>query len=115
LGRGLSREGAAARSEKGNGRVAVSNTIYQKVCDELRIGTSPHEAERIVGLIEEAICSLQQFKSKVLVETVTDADTQTAITPLDFRYIVIYVAIQFDGGNELNTALATVLEQIRER
>jgi hypothetical protein len=95
--------------------ITVENYV-DRVLVELRITpASPNESDRVKALIAEAAYSLQQFKCKTLVDSVTDAATQTAISPLDLRYIVIYVAIQYDGGDDLAPALSSVLEQVREK
>jgi hypothetical protein len=96
--------------------MAITADLYvDRVLAELRITPSGGESARVAALIAEAAYSLQQFKCKTLVDTVTNAATETALSPLDLRYIVIYVAIQYDGGDELAPALSTVLAQIRDR
>ena len=91
-----------------------ASNLVNRVKTELRI-TGNHDDPRIALLIEEAAFSLQQFKCKTLVDTVTDSATQTTLTPLDVRYIVIYVGLQYDGTSGLEAAMGGVLEQVRDK
>jgi hypothetical protein len=38
-----------------------------------------------------------------------------ALSPLDVRYLIVYVALQYDGDDALTAALGTVLEQVRDK
>ena len=58
---------------------------------------------------------MQRFKCKTLVATINDANTETTLTPLDFRYVVIYVGLQYDQNDKLDAALSSVLEMVRDR
>ena len=91
-----------------------ARNLLGRIKDELRI-TASVDDPRLVQLIGEAVFSLQQFKGRTLVDNVTDAATETKLNPLDIRYIIIYVALQYDGDSALDTALGSVLEQVRDR
>jgi hypothetical protein len=91
-----------------------SKKLLNRVKTELRIVGTIDDA-RLCHLIDEAVYSLQTFKRKTLVDTVTDATAQAALSPLDIRYVILYVAIQYDGSDGLDAALAAVLEQVREK
>lgn len=88
--------------------------LLNRVKTELRI-TGDVDDARLSLLIAEAIFSLQTYKRRELVDTVTDSAAQATLSPLDLRYVVIYVGIQFDGAEGLDAALAAVLEQVREK
>jgi hypothetical protein len=88
--------------------------LLNRVKTELRISGS-NDDPRLCYLIAEAAHCLQQFKCKTLVDTVSDAATETTLSPLDVRYIVIYVALQFDAADDLAPALGSVLELVRDR
>jgi hypothetical protein len=91
-----------------------ASQLVNRVKSELRI-TGAHDDPRIALLIEEAVFSLQQFIEKTLVDEVEDADAELALSPLHVRYVVIYVALQYDGDTGLDAALGNVLEQVRSK
>jgi hypothetical protein len=88
--------------------------LVARIKSELRI-TSNADDPRLGLLAEEAVYSLQQFKCKTIVDAVTDASTETTLSPLDLRYCVVYVGLQYDGDQKLDAALGSVLEQVREK
>lgn len=81
--------------------------LLTKIKAELRIDDSADDDSRLATLIDEAVYSLQQFKDNEI--------TDENLTPLDLRYIVIYIAIQYDGDDGLNPALAHVVERVRDK
>jgi hypothetical protein len=85
-----------------------------RVKTELRI-SGTNDDPRLCLLIAEAAYSLQRFKCKELVDTVSDASTQITLSPLDVRYLIVYVALQYDGDEALSAALGTVLEHVRDK
>ena len=91
-----------------------ARNLLGRIKDELRITTSVDDP-RLVTLIGEAVYSLQQFKCMTLVDTIADPATETKLNPLDIRYLIIYVALQYDGDAALDTALGSVLEQVRDK
>ena len=91
-----------------------ARTLVPRIKSELRI-TGNADDPRIALLAGEAVYSLQKFKCKTLVEVVNDPSIEVALSPLDLRYVVIYVGLQYDQNDKLNDALGSVLEMVRER
>lgn len=94
-----------------------ASALIDKVKRELRI-TITDDDDRLEELVSEAVEQLQKFKCKTLVDVVTDEATQTTLSLLDKRFIVIYVALQYDSGDNAarwDDALSNVVEQVRDR
>jgi undecaprenyl pyrophosphate synthase len=85
----------------------------QQVKTELRIDGN-HDDVRLAGIIEEALFELQRFKDRTIVAAVTDPETQVALSPLDRRAVYLYVAIQYDGRQDLADAYAAYIEKVRD-
>jgi len=88
--------------------------LVPRIKSELRI-TDDADDPRLALLANEALYSLQRFKCKTLVAAINDANTETTLSPLDFRYVVIYVGLQYDQNDKLDAALSSVLEMVRDR
>jgi hypothetical protein len=88
-----------------------------RVAEDLRIPYSGGgESYRVYRLFDEGVAKLQQFKTKTLVKTVTDPDTEVALSDLDMRFITVYIALLWDGPNDgLQEAMGSVLEQVRDK
>jgi hypothetical protein len=69
----------------------------ERVKAELRIDGN-HDDPRLLDLIDEAIFVLQQFKARTMVGTVTDPSTQVLMTPLDKRFVYVYVTGRFNSS-----------------
>lgn len=92
----------------------LAASLIDKVQIELRI-PEDQDHDRLIELIDEAIFSLQQFKCKTLVLTVVHSATETTLSPLDVRYVVIYVALQYDGDDSFEKAFSNITEQVRDK
>jgi hypothetical protein len=85
----------------------------ERVKAELRIDGN-HDDPRLLDLIDEAIFVLQQFKARTMVGTVTDPSTQVLMTPLDKRFVYVYVAIQHDAREDLRDAYLNLIAKVRD-
>jgi hypothetical protein len=79
---------------------------------ELRVDGTADDT-RLTDLRDEAIYDLQQYSTLTLVETVTDATTERALTPLDKRYVYQYLHVHYDGRQDMEDAMNATLEKIR--
>lgn len=92
----------------------ITDSLVYRVTDELKIGDG--HTNLISPIVVEALESLQRFKCKTIVNTVSDAATETTLTSLDIRYIIIYVSLRYDGPDDaMDKALGTILEQVRDQ
>lgn len=83
-----------------------SSQILNRVKTELRISNDADDA-RLLLLIDEGAYELGRFKAVAV--------TNENLSPLDLRFIVIYVAIAYDGPDDaLDRALSNVTEKVRD-
>lgn len=92
--------------------------LVARIKAELRI-TGDHDDPRLALLAEEGVASLQQFTEKTIVDEPEGeeaiGDDETTLSPLQLRYVVIYVGMVYDGGDEWDKAMSKILEQVRDK
>lgn len=88
------------------------NSLDLKVRSFLRIADE-YGYETTRDLVREAVEQLQQFKGKTLVDTVTDAATETTLSKLDERFVCLYAAIHIDQRHDLQDAIDLIISRVR--
>lgn len=93
---------------------SLATALLARVKAELRV-VDDDEDDRLLRLIDEGIAALQDFRTKTIVETITDPETQATLSLMQIRYVVVYVAQQFEGDESFGEALSAILEQVRDK